>query len=398
MPTYSYTAFDIDGNKKKGFITADNERLARAELKKLNLKTQAIKLSNKDFSAKVKVNDKDLSIATRQLATLLDANLSINDALKITADQLNNKKLSEVLYILREDIIQGKRLANSMKKYNKIFSNTYISLVSAGDSSGNLSKIFNDLADYLEDSLITKQKITSALTYPIILFSFSILVIVGLLNFVLPTVVDQFTRSGTELPGLTSFLLLISNNIFLIILVVGLILTSSYIAYRNFIKKPNNHVDAHYKFLRIPLIGKFILFVQLERYTKTMSLLLASGVNLDKAMIDGQIVITNKYKEDKLVDIQKNVIEGKDFALAIQKIQIFPDIFKQLISSGYRSGNLSKMFLKTSDYLKSEIESKRNIFLSLLDPFVIIFMGGFIMMIVLAILIPIMQMNTLTLG
>ena len=398
MATYSYTAFDADGNKKKGFITADNERLARADLKKLNLKTQAIKLSNKDFSAKVKVNDKDLSIATRQLATLLDANLSINDALKITADQLNNKKLSEVLYILREDIIQGKRLANSMKKYNKIFSNTYISLVSAGDSSGNLSKIFNDLADYLEDSLITKQKITSALTYPIILFSFSILVIVGLLNFVLPTVVDQFTRSGTELPGLTSFLLLISNNIFLIILVVGLILTSSYIAYRNFIKKPNNHVDAHYKFLRIPLIGKFILFVQLERYTKTMSLLLASGVNLDKAMIDGQIVITNKYIEDKLVDIQKNVIEGKDFALAIQKIQIFPDIFKQLISSGYRSGNLSKMFLKTSDYLKSEIESKRNIFLSLLDPFVIIFMGGFIMMIVLAILIPIMQMNTLTLG
>ena len=129
-----------------------------------------------------------------------------------------------------------------------------------------------------------------------------------------------------------------------------------------------------------------------------MSLLLASGVNLDKAMIDGQIVITNKYIEDKLVDIQKNVIEGKDFALAIQKIQNFPDIFKQLISSGYRSGNLSKMFLKTSDYLKSEIESKRNIFLSLLDPFVIIFMGGFIMMIVLAILIPIMQMNTLTLG
>ena len=103
---------------------------------------------------------------------MLDANLSINDALKITADQLNNKKLSEVFYILREDIIQGKRLANSMKKYNKIFSNTYISLVSAGDSSGNLSKIFNDLANYLEESMVTKQKITSALTYPIILFHF----------------------------------------------------------------------------------------------------------------------------------------------------------------------------------------------------------------------------------
>ena len=398
MATYSYTAFDIDGNKKKGFITAQSEKLARTELKKLNLKTQTIKLSNKDFSSNIKVKDKDLSIATRQLATLLDANLSINDALKITADQLNNKKLSEIFYILREDIIQGKRLANSMKKYNKIFSNTYISLVSAGDSSGNLSKIFNDLADYLEDSMATKQKITSALTYPIILFSFSVLVIVGLLNFVLPTVVDQFTRSGTELPGLTSFLISVSNNIFSILFVIGLILTLIYIAYKNFIKKPNNHIEAHHKFLKIPLIGRFILFVQLERYTKTMSLLLASGVNLDKAMVDGQIVVTNKYIENKLIDIQKNVIEGKDFALAIQKIQIFPDIFKQLISSGYRSGKLSKMFSKTSDYLKGEIESKRNIFLSLLDPFVIIFMGGFIMMIVLAILIPIMQMNTLTLG
>ena len=398
MATYSYTAFDIDGNKKKGFITAQSERLARTELKKLNLKTQTIKLSNKDFSSKIKVKDKDLSIATRQLATLLDANLSINDALKITADQINNRKLSEIFYILREDIIQGKRLANSMKKYNKIFSNTYISLVSAGDSSGNLSKIFNDLADYLEDSMATKQKITSALTYPIILFSFSVLVIVGLLNFVLPTVVDQFTRSGTELPGLTSFLISVSNNIFSILFVIGLILTLIYIAYKNFINKPNNHIEAHHKFLQIPLIGRFILFVQLERYTKTMSLLLASGVNLDKAMVDGQIVVTNKYIENKLIDIQKNVIEGKDFALAIQKIQIFPDIFKQLISSGYRSGNLSKMFSKTSDYLKGEIESKRNIFLSLLDPFVIIFMGGFIMMIVLAILIPIMQMNTLTLG
>ena len=398
MATYSYTAFDIDGNKKKGFITAQSEKLARTELKKLNLKTQTIKLSNKDFSSNIKVKDKDLSIATRQLATLLDANLSINDALKITADQINNRKLSEIFYILREDIIQGKRLANSMKKYNKIFSNTYISLVSAGDSSGNLSKIFNDLADYLEDSMATKQKITSALTYPIILFSFSVLVIVGLLNFVLPTVVDQFTRSGTELPGLTSFLISVSNNIFSILFVIGLILTLIYIAYKNFIKKPNNHIEAHHKFLQIPLIGRFILFVQLERYTKTMSLLLASGVNLDKAMVDGQIVVTNKYIENKLIDIQKNVIEGKDFALAIQKIQIFPDIFKQLISSGYRSGNLSKMFSKTSDYLKGEIESKRNIFLSLLDPFVIIFMGGFIMMIVLAILIPIMQMNTLTLG
>ena len=398
MATYSYIAFDVDGKKKKGFVSAQSEKLARAELKKLNLKAHTVKESNKDISKNAKIKEKDLSIATRQLATLLDANLSINDALKITADQINNKKLAEVFYILREEIIQGKRLASSMAKFPNIFSSTYISLVAAGDSSGNLSKIFNDLAEYLEDSIGTRQKIMSALTYPIILFSFSILVIIGLLIFVLPTVVDQFTRSGTELPALTSFLLTISNNIFLIMVTIFLIGISIFLVYKNFIRNPKNHISAHLKFLKIPLLGKFLLYVQLERYTKTMSLLLASGLNLDKAMIDGQVVVTNKYIENTLSEIKNNVLEGKDFAIAIQKDGIFPDIFKQLISSGYRSGNLSKMFLKTSIYLKNEIESKRSIFLSLLDPFVIIFMGGFIMLIVLAILIPIMQMNTLTLG
>lgn len=116
MATYSYIAFDVDGKKKKGFVSAQSEKIARAELKKLNLKAHTVKESNKDISKNTKIKEKDLSIATRQLATLLDANLSINDALKITADQINNKKLAEVFYILREEIIQGKRLASSISQ------------------------------------------------------------------------------------------------------------------------------------------------------------------------------------------------------------------------------------------------------------------------------------------
>lgn len=397
MATFSYIAYDGNGKKKKGFVTAASEKLARREVKKLNLKPHSLKESNKK-AYKIKINDKDLCIATRQLATLLEANLSINDALKITADQINNKSLSEIFYVLREDIIQGKRLANSMTKYPKVFSKTYISLVSAGDSSGNLPSIFNDLAEYLESSLQTKQKILSALTYPIILLAFSVIVIIGLISFVLPTVIDQFIRSGAELPLLTSILLSISNNIILICSILFFVVVLIVIAYKNYIKKIDNHIAAHLRFLRIPLFGKFFLYTQLERYTKTMSLLLVSGLNLDKAMQDAQVVVTNKYLSNILIEIQNNVVEGKDFALSIQRYSIFPNIYKQLISSGYRSGNLSKMFLKTSNYLNSEIESKRSIFLSLLDPLVIIFMGGFIMLVVLAILIPIMQMNTLALG
>ena len=159
-----------------------------------------------------KVKNKDIVIMTRQLATLLEANTSIMEALKITADQSSNKNLVHILYNLREDIIQGKRLGLSMQKYPGVFSDTYTSLVSAGDSSGNLDTIFDKLADYLEESASIKQKVLSALTYPIILIGFSVIVIICLLAFVLPQVIGQFIKAGAELPFLTKALLALSNN------------------------------------------------------------------------------------------------------------------------------------------------------------------------------------------
>ena len=158
---------------------------------------------------------------TRQLSTLLEANTPIIDALKITADQLTNKYLVSIILNLREDVIQGKRLGVSMTKYPDIFNETYSSLVSAGDSSGNLDVIFNQLADYLEESAVTRQKVISALTYPLILVSFSIIVIIGLLYFVLPQVIGQFIKAGAELPFLTKALLGLSNNILIIIFIIS---------------------------------------------------------------------------------------------------------------------------------------------------------------------------------
>ena len=166
MAAYSYTAFDNKGLKKKGYISANSEREARKLIKDLNLTPLEVLHSNAKINNKVRVKNKDIVIMTRQLSTLLDASTSIDDSLKITADQVNNKNLSNVLYNIREDIIQGKRLGNSMKSYPTIFNKTYTSLVSAGDSSGNLDNIFDNLADYLEQSEEIKQKVFSALTYP----------------------------------------------------------------------------------------------------------------------------------------------------------------------------------------------------------------------------------------
>ena len=181
MPAYSYTALSLNGEKKKGVLSAQSEREARRLVKELNLTPVNIQEAKGNLSRISKVKNKDIVIMTRQLATLLEANTPIIDALKITADQSNNKNLVQILYNLREDVIQGKRLGLSMQKYPGVFSDTYTSLVTAGDSSGNLDVIFEKLADYLEESASTRQKVISALTYPIILIGFSIVVIISLL-------------------------------------------------------------------------------------------------------------------------------------------------------------------------------------------------------------------------
>ena len=398
MAAYSYTAFDNNGLKKKGYISANSEREARKLIKDLNLTPLKVSHSNTKINNKIKVKNKDIVIMTRQLSTLLDASTSIDDSLKITADQVNDKNLSNILYNIREDIIQGKRLGNSMKSYPSIFNKTYTSLVTAGDSSGNLDTIFDNLADYLEQSEEIKQKVFSALTYPMILISFSILVIVALLAFVLPQVVGQFVKSGTELPVLTQILLFLSNNIFLILISIAGISTLGYFAYKRYCSLKTNLLNAHKIILNIPLIGNFILLTETERFASTMSLLLDSGMNLDVALDESSEVFRNAYLKEQIKIAREEVIEGKDFVNTLIKSQIFPDIFIQLIASGYKSGKLPMMFKKVSAFLKNEIESKRSIFLSLLEPIVIIFMGGFIMLIVLAILLPIMQMNTLSLG
>ena len=394
MPAYSYTAINQDGTKKKGILSAESEREARKLVKELKLTPLKVSES-KDLGKTLKIKDKDIVIMTRQLATLLEASTPIMEALNITAKQLKNKNLIYILYNLKEEIIQGKRLGSSMKKFPGVFSDTYISMVTAGDSSGNLDIVFTKLADYLEESASIKQKVISALTYPIVLIGFSIVVIISLLTFVLPQVVGQFIKAGAELPFITKFLIGISNNIIPILIIFAVLCVIIFYSYKNYVRKIENKISFDQRVLNIPLLGNFILNSELERFSSTMELLLASGTNLDVALDECSKIFDNKFLSKIVVDAKNDVVEGKDFIVSLKNEGIFPDIFIQLISSGYRSGNLAKMFNKVSHFMKSEIENKRAIFLSLLEPVVIILMGGFIMLIVLAILIPIMQMNTL---
>ena len=398
MPTFKYSAINADGKRVNGVLSSQSERAARQQIKATNLTPLSLNLTRTSSLRRVKVSNKNLLFATRQIATLLDSGIALDETLKSIASEVDDKSLSAALHAIREDILQGTRIAEAMASHQSIFNDTYRSLISAGDTAGNLHLAFSNLADYLEEAALVRQQVVSALTYPIILLVFSIGVVVALVTFVMPQVVDQFVRAGATLPLLTRTLMIVSDYVWVILVASGAIFIGLYFLYINLLKDNKAAVSMHRKFLKIPLVGSFILNAEIERFARIMHLMMKSGLNLDVAMQQAHVVIGNRYISQIILKSRSELVEGKDFIISLRESKIFPSLFVQLLSSGYKSGNLVFMFEKVTQYMKGEIENKRSVVLSLLEPLVIIFMGGIILLIVLAILIPIMQMNTIALG
>ena len=398
MPTYKYIAINESGKKVNGILSSESERAARLQIKSSNLTPLSLDVTKRKQFLRVTVSNKQLLFATRQIATLLDSSISIDETLKSIALEVEDKSLSTALHAVRDEILQGSRIAEAMSSHPSIFNETYRSLVAAGDAAGNLHIAFSNLADYLEESALVRQQVISALAYPMILMVFSVGVVFALLTFVMPQVVDQFVRAGAQLPTLTAVLMGVSNYSGLILLSFLLLILGSFFYYRHLIQNKQKAISVHRRFLKIPLIGAFILNAEVERFSRVMHLMMKSGLNLDVAMQQAHVVIGNKYIAKSIEDARVELVEGKDFIQSLREASIFPSLFLQLLSSGYKSGNLTFMFEKVAQYMKGEIESKRSTVLSLLEPLVIIFGGGIILLIVLAILLPIMQMNSMALG
>ena len=398
MPTFKYSAIDLTGKKIEGILHSSSERSARQQMKASNLTPLSLQLSRNRFHRNPHVNQKDLLFATRQIATLLDSGIALDETLKSIAAEVQDKSLSAALHAVRDEVLQGSRIAEAMTSHESIFNETYRSLISAGDTAGNLEIAFSNLADYLEEAAIVRQQVISAMTYPIILLTFSVGVVFALLTFVMPQVVDQFVRAGATLPLLTRSLMTLSDYAWLFLMIMVSLFGATYYFFKQLSKNEQTAIIIHRNFLRTPLIGSFILNAEVERFARIMHLMLKSGLNLDVAMQQSEVVIANKFIAQAIREARNDLVEGKDFMASLKESNIFPSLFVQLLSSGYKSGNLVFMFEKVTQYMKGEIESKRATVLSLLEPIVIIFMGGIILLIVLAILIPIMQMNTIALG
>ena len=391
MPNYQYVAQNEDGKSLKGILRCDNERAARQEIKSKNLLLLNIRETSKGAKGK-KIARKDVAIATRQISSLIGSGIPLDKALQ-SIGKNSNSKIGDLFNDIGTELQQGRQLHLILSDYPESFDQTYISLVAAGEISGNLVEAFKNLSEYLEDEISIKQKIFSALAYPILVIGFSVLVVIALLIFVLPQVTQQFIKSNIELPFLTSLMIFISNNIFIFVGVIFLLIMGSYFYYRKNISGTSRESNIHKLLLKIPFVGRFLLISELEKFSRVMFLMLKSGINLDQSLNHANKLINNVYISTIIKDATDDIIEGKDFLYKIKQAKVFPEIFIQLLSSGFQSGSLLEMFEKLAFYFKDEIDNSRSSLLSIIEPLILIIMGGIITLIILAILLPIMQMN-----
>ena len=394
MATFKYTAFDENEKNLKGFINATDSDEARLILLNRGLNPLIIEKS-KEKRSKIRISNNLLSIFTKQMSALLSAGTPIEKCLVLLSKQSSNSKFSQILLNINEDITEGNSLSSAMKKYPSIFDEIYTSTIYAGETSASLSEVFFDLSIYLDKEAKVRSQVVGALIYPAVLFFVSIAVIYALLSFVLPQVVEQFISSNVELPLLTQTLLAFSKIFPVIIAVVLIILTVVYAVQVTKITPNKYQLLISKYFLFIPLIGHIILYDQTARFCSSMRLMTKAGLNTIDSLQIAQNTFKNKYLKSQVEQVVNKVIAGTSISKAFAQVQIFPDVFQQLLSSGDLGSQVSEMFEKTKEFLDQEVDTRRNLLLTLLQPIVILTMGVFVMLIVLSIMLPLLQMNNL---
>tara|TARA_Y100001970_G_scaffold138759_1_gene170707 strand:- start:1045 stop:2241 length:1197 start_codon:yes stop_codon:yes gene_type:complete len=394
MAAYKYSAFDNKENAVKGIINASDIEEAKNLLLNRGLNPLEITASKKKKS-NVKISTKNLSIFTKQMSALLSAGTPIEKSLYLLSKQTNNHKFSQILLNINDDITEGNSLSSAMKKYPSVFNEIYTSTIFAGETSASLAEVFMDLSRYLDKEATTRAQIISALVYPVILFIVSLAVIYALLSFVLPQVVEQFISSNVELPILTQTLLSFSDIFPYILLLMGITVGSIYLI--QITKFISNQLKLKLSkfFLHIPLFGEIILFDQTARFCSSMRLMTKAGLNTIDSLQIAQDTFKNLYLKNEVNIVVNKVVSGTSISKAFAQSNIFPEVFLQLISSGDMGSQVSEMFEKTKDFLDQEVDTRRGVLLTLLQPIVILTMGVFVMLIVLSIMLPLLQMNNL---
>jgi len=406
MPAFEYRALSASGSKERGLLEADSERQIRQQLRErgwLPLEVIPVKengVEKPDFFGGLfqrghRLSGSSLTLITRQLATLIAAGTPVESALQSVARQSTNRAQSRVLLAVRAKVLEGHDLATGLGEFPQTFSQLYRATVYAGEQAGKLDQVLERLADYLEARNRVQQKTGLALIYPAVLSVVAAGVVIALLAYVVPTVVQVFESTGQELPGLTRGLIASSDFIRSYGLLVLVLLALAFVALRILLKNPHWQKRWHLFQLRIPLVSGLIKGMESARFTRTMSILLGSGVpaieslNIVKQVIHNQAMI-------EAVDITgQRVKEGGGIGQSLANTGLFPPLTLELIRNGEASGQLPEMMERAAINQEQEIETRTATALGLFEPLMILVMGGIVLVIVLAILMPIFEMNQL---
>lgn len=405
MPAYRYNALDTNGKQRKGVLEADTPRHVRQLLRDQGLVPVDVDSIAGDKKAVGKTKTRsnrhagashtELALITRQLSTLIRAGMPLEQALKAVADQSNKDRNRNLLLATRTKVLEGLPLVAGLSEFPGTFSPLYQATVEAGEQSGHVDTVLDNLADYTETSNALRQKVMTAMIYPAILGIFALIIVVVLMVFVVPTVVQSYAHLGGDLPALTKFLvasseLLVNQWPVIITVLLAIIL----ITVQTF-KRPGPKRWLHRLILKIPLLGTLSRSANAARFTRTFSMLLSAGVPVLEALRISGEVMNNLPMRDAVGDAIVHVREGRAIHKALADCRLFAPMTVHLIANGEASGELEEMLRRAADHHEREVQTLTTSLTATFEPLMILVMGGLVATIVMGVMMPIFEMNKL---
>lgn len=399
MPTFDYQAQDANGRHCRGQQEAESPRHARQLLRERGLRPSALKLAGGfRFSALLgacgpRLGVADLALLARQLSTLVQAGLPLEEALCAVAEHSEKPSIKSLLVSVRSRITEGHALAVALSAYPRAFPELFRATVAAGERSGHLGPVLEQLADYTEARQMSRQKIQLALVYPLILLFASLSIVGFLLGYVVPDVVKVFINSGQPLPWLTQALIALSGGLRAYGLVLLLVLLASIGVAHRALRHPRLKLRWHAWLLTTPLAGGVLRAMEAARFASTLAILGKSAVPLVDALEIAAAVVANRAIRQRMLEVARTVREGETLTRGLERSGDIPPMMLHLIASGERAGELDTLLARAAALQEKNLAARIALVVSLFEPVMLVLMGGVVLLIVMAILLPILSLN-----
>ena len=397
MPEYVWKGVNRKGKKKKGEMEAESENFVRLTLRRQGIEPTKIKPKPKDLFENIKflqprVTEKDIVVMTRQFATMIDAGLPLVQCLEILYSQQENRTFKGILKNIKEDVEEGSTFADALKQHPEVFDDLFVNLVAAGEIGGILDIILNRLAAYIEKAAKLKKKVKGAMTYPIVVMVIAVMVVAVILIFVIPVFQTMFAEFGRALPVPTQIVVGLSNfaKNYILYIIVGVVVLI--FLFRRFYRTEKGQALVDNLVLKAPVFGMLLRKVAVAKFTRTLGTMISSGVPILDSLDIVAATAGNKTIEEAIRETRQSISEGRTIAEPLADSEVFPSMVVQMISVGEATGALDTMLGKIADFYDDEVDAAVDALTAMLEPFMMVFLGGTIGALVVSMYLPIFQM------